>query len=169
MSGIYVKFLLKSDSINFCFRSRNFSILTLCTNQFFIFTKIFLIFIEFYGRITVMSRVGFGMEFFGIRNAESRSRGFGIGIFCFGLDRKILGFYGFRTIGIFSGYSENPRDSGFFFRVSGCLSPGSGFFLISGFSRNPQDFHPRDSGFFTFGIGIFLVGWDIPTKSQLWL
>ena len=41
--------------------------------------------------------------------------------------------------------------------------------LILAFSQNP-----RNSGFFSFrgffipGIEIFFVGWDIPTKSQLW-
>ena len=73
-------------------------------------------------------------------------------------------------------------------------SPGFGIFLSLGifipghrdFSKfwdfYPRDFYTRDSGyfrdFFTFGIsrgffipgiGIFFVGWDFPTKSQLCL
>ena len=38
-----------------------------------------------------------------------------------------MGFHDFLTIGILSGFFENPRDSGFF---------------------QSRDFYPRDSGFF---------------------
>ena len=68
------------------------------------------------------------------------------------------------------------------FWVSGFLSPGffprdSGFLLISGFLSPGFMQNLWDSGFFTFGIyrgffipgiGIFFVGWNIPTKSKLW-
>ena len=39
--------------------------------------------------LLVMLRFGFWMGAFGIPNLKSRSRGFGIGIFCLRLDRKI--------------------------------------------------------------------------------
>ena len=98
------------------------------------------------------------------------------------LPLKNFGFYGFRTIGINTGFFENPRGSGFF-SVSGFLSPGFGIFLnfeISiprifakspGFKRNLQDL-----GFFTFGasreffiprIGIF-CGINISTRIDSW-
>ena len=78
--------------------------------------------------------------------------------------KKILGFYGFLAIGIFSGFFEKPRDfwqSIFlirdFFSVSGFLSPG--FFRDFSPSGYPGDFLSPGSGFF--------VGWDFPTKSKL--
>ena len=113
---------------------------------------------------------------------------FGIGIFCFGLNRKIpksrgsgSGFLnlekipsaksrksqnpGFLTIGIFSKFYENPRD----FKQS----PGFGIFFSLGIfiprtlskSAGFGIFQLRD--FLSPGSGFF-VGWDIPTKSQLW-
>ena len=66
------------------------------------------------------------------------------------LPLKNFGFYGFLTIGMFSGSSENTRDLGkslaygFFFSSLGIFCPrDSGFFLIPGllspgFSRNPR-------------------------------
>ena len=79
-----------------------------------------------------------------IPNPEFRSRGFGIGISYFGLDREIqkiliaipgiLGFYGFVAIGIFSRFSKNLRDFWDFFES--------------------QDFYLRDLGFFRDILGI---------------
>ena len=93
-----------------------------------------------YHNMIIFIRVNFGMWY----------RGFGIGIFYFGLDRKIsswfiflgypkfglqirliiLGFYGFLTIGIYSGFWRIPgiRD----FLVSGFQSLGFGIFLNFG-------------------------------------
>ena len=122
----------------------------------------------------IFIRVNFGMWY----------REFGIGIFYFGLDRKIpkipswfifsgypkfglqirliiLGFYGFLTIGIYSGFWRIPgiRD----FLVSGFLSLGFGIFLnfeifIPGFSHNPWNFCKIP------GIGIFR-GMRYPDKK----
>ena len=57
--------------------------------------------------------------------------------------------------------------SGFgFFWVSGFLSTGFGIFIPEIFAKFLEFMqNPWDLGFFTFGIGIFFVGWDIPTKS----
>ena len=65
----------------------------------------------------------------------------------------------------------------------GFLSRRLGFFFKSGDFLKFGDFYPRDfrqnpgiGGFLSpgflrigfFGMGIFLVGWDIPPKSHLW-
>ena len=72
--------------------------------------------------IRLPTRVGFGNRFF--RDPEPRSRGFGIGIFNFGLDRKIpkipklqgktFGCERFSGHRDFSWFLANSRDSGFF-------------------------------------------------------
>ena len=86
-------------------------------------------------------------------------------------------FWGF-TVSWPSGFLANPRYSDFC--ASRDFNPrNSGFFLISGFyprnfRKTPRIYgksprfikNPRDSGYFTFGIGVFFVGWGIPTKSQ---
>ena len=46
------------------------------------------------------------------------------------IQEKILSFYGFLTIGIFSGFMRNPRDSRFLWD----LSSGSGFYRGMGYA-----------------------------------
>ena len=111
--------------------------------------------------------------------------GFGIEIFYFGQDRKIPKIPKSRRSG--SG-SENPekiaseksRFSGHRdFQIPGIRDfyPwASGFFLILGFLYPwfgifSGSFYLRDIPgiYFIPGIGIFFVGWDFPTKSQLCL
>ena len=111
------------------------------------------------------SELASGRDFFGIPNSESRSWGFGIGIFYFGLDRKIPKIPKSRESG--SGFenpekipneksqkSRSPWDRDLFFRD------------IPGISRS--DFYHTDLGFLPSGSGFFFVRWDIPTKSQFW-
>ena len=105
-----------------------------------------------------------------------------------------MGFYGFLTIGIFSGFSENPRDSWQIpgirdFRSLGIFIPGIRNFLslgilIPGIRDFPyfRDFYPRDfrkipviyvksPGSVIFhlwdipGIGIFFRGMGYPNKK----
>ena len=92
------------------------------------------------------------MEFFG--DTQSPSRRLGMGIFDFGLDRKIPGDW------------EFFKSDDFYRGDWGFLSPEIGDFY-------PRDFPPipgiRD--FLGMGIirewGFFFVGWDIPPKSHL--
>ena len=88
-----------------------------------------------------------------------------IGIFYFGLDRKIP-----KSRGTGSGFenpekipSEKSRDRDLFIRdIPGISRSGGGIFLNFGifilgiFAKSPG-FFPRDSGFFTFVIGIFFL------------
>ena len=99
--------------------------------------------------------VGFVMGFSGIPNPESRSRGFGIGIFYFELDRRISKIPKSRGSG--SGFA-NPE------KIPSDKIPKIGirdFFGIFYLRDIPGIKNPRDRDFF--------VGWDIPTKSQLCL
>ena len=78
---------------------------------------------------------------------------------------KILGFHGYFTIGIFSGFSAKVRDSEFF--QSRNFNPWeSGFFFISGFSPRSRDYSEH---FLSLGLGFFFRGMGIATKSQLCL
>ena len=88
-------------------------------------------------------------------------------------------FYGFMTIGIFSGFSENPQD---FWRIPGIRD----FFWVLGFShprfspnhwdlRQLPGIYAKSPGLLSPGFGIFyprdrdfFVRWDIPTKIQLY-
>ena len=89
------------------------------------------------------SELASGRDFFGIPNSESRSWGFGIGIFYFELDRKIPKIPKSRGSG--SGFenpektqseksrkSRNPRDRDLFFRHIPGISR-SDFFLVDVF------------------------------------
>ena len=96
--------------------------------------------------------------------------------------RKILGYYAFLAIGIFTKFFGNFLEFGIFYWLPGFLSPGFGIF-------ESRDFNPWDSGFFVIswfltrdlGFRIFfgiLYPWDRDffswdeisrQKSQLWL
>ena len=112
-----------------------------------------------------------GWDFSGIPNLETWSRGFGIGIFYFGVDREIpkvpkfqgknfrfLRFPDYRDFfGIFwksPGFSANPRGFGIFLNFG---------ILIPGILQNPRDsiffgiFYLRD-----IQMGIFFRGLGYP-------
>ena len=78
-----------------------------------------------------------------VKNPENPGiPGIGIGIWKPQNIPKIVGFHGFLTIGIFSGFSKNPPDSGFFLSLGIFISGIRDFFRF-------QDFNPRESGFFS--------------------
>ena len=78
--------------------------------------------------------------------------------------RKILGYYGFLAIGIFTKFFGNFLEFGIFYWLPGFLSPGFGIFWVSGFKslrfRIFRNFVILNPG---FGIHVFfgiLYPWD---------
>ena len=85
-----------------------------------------------------------------------------------------MGFHDFLTIGVFSGFSENPQD---FLQIPGIRDffPGirdfflrnSEFFSLGIFMQNSRDFYPRVAGFLTLKSGDFYPrGLGIFEKSE---
>ena len=108
--------------------------------------------------------------FFGIPNTESRSRGFGIGIFYFWLDRKIpkilksrgsgsglenleskipiLGLTVFWPSGFFRDFLKIPRIRDYFKSWNFYPLDSKFFISVEIFIPGIRDFNPGDSGFF---------------------
>ena len=101
------------------------------------------------------------MRFFGIPDPELRSRGFGIGIFYFGLDRKIPKIT--KSLGSGSGF-ENPEK----FQVKNPENPeisDRDLFFRDNLKFNTKQEkvnHFREiSGIYANFFGIFYL-WDVP-------
>ena len=115
--------------------------------------------------------------FFGIPNTESRSRGFGIGIFYFWLDRKIpkilksrgsgsglenleskipiLGLTVFWPSGFFRDFLKIPRIRDYFKSWNFYPLDSKFFISVEIFIPGIRDFNPGDSGFFLISGFLF--------------